>query len=522
MTGLTRRSALRQMGPLVLLLGAPRLALGAAIVAVRVWPARDYTRVTIESDQPLAAGHLLTEAPHRLVVDINGLELNAALRELVGKVRPDDPYIAGVRVGQYQPRVVRLVFDLKQPVKPQQFTLAPVAAYKHRLVFDLFPLQDADPLLTLLREREGPGQPSAQAAQQAAQAMQDALGELIARVDTPGAAAPVTLPVTPAPLGQPAHPAPSAAAASASFGVAAAPPLNPSAPTMRPVLPRAPVVASAPALGETAPPLVMPAHPALPSPLPLPSNTPAVTPAEQKRVDRLIIVALDPGHGGEDPGAVGPSGLREKDVVLAVALALREKLNAVPGMRVMMTRDADFFVPLQDRVRKARRVQADLFVSIHADAFFRPEARGASVFALSTKGATSNAARWMASKENAADQVGGVNVKTVRDPQVLHAMLDMSTTAQIKDSLRLGNEVLERIGKVGRLHKGQVEQAGFAVLKAPDIPSILVETAFISNPEEEAQLRDGAYRAQLVQALAAGIKRYFERHPPLARQRPLS
>jgi N-acetylmuramoyl-L-alanine amidase len=245
------------------------------------------------------------------------------------------------------------------------------------------------------------------------------------------------------------------------------------------------------------------------------------TASERRRVERLIIVALDPGHGGEDPGAIGPTGLREKDVVLAVALALREKLNALPGMRVMMTRDGDFFVPLQERVRKARRVQADLFVSIHADAFYRPEARGASVFALSTRGATSSAARWMAQRENQADQVGGVNIANVRDRQVLGAMLDMSTTAQIKDSLKLGEEVLTRMGRVGRLHKPRVEQAGFAVLKAPDIPSILVETAFISNPEEETQLRDPAYRARLVDALAAGIQRYFERNPPLARARQL-
>ena len=207
--------------------------------------------------------------------------------------------------------------------------------------------------------------------------------------------------------------------------------------------------------------------------------------------------------------------------MLAVALALREKLNAVPGMRVMMTRDADFFVPLHERVRKARRVQADLFVSIHADAFFKPEARGASVFALSTRGASSAAARWMAQRENAADQVGGVNLAAVRDPQVLSAMLDMSTTAQIKDSLKLGQEVLTRIGQVGNLHKRQVEQAGFAVLKAPDIPSILVETAFISNPDEEDQLRSPAYRAKLVDALAEGIRRYFARNPPLARNRQL-
>jgi N-acetylmuramoyl-L-alanine amidase len=190
-------------------------------------------------------------------------------------------------------------------------------------------------------------------------------------------------------------------------------------------------------------------------------------------------------------------------------------------MRVMMTRDADFFVPLQERVRKARRVQADLFVSIHADAFYRPEARGASVYALSTQGASSSAARWMAERENRADQVGGVNVDGVRDAQLLLAMADMSIAAQIKDSLKLGEEVLGRIGRVGRLHKPRVEQAGFAVLKAPDIPSILVETAFISNPEEEAKLRDPGYRAELVTALEAGIRRHFARNPPLARDRRL-
>ncbi|MEN9627634.1 MAG: hypothetical protein RJA10_861, partial [Pseudomonadota bacterium] len=262
------------------------------------------------------------------------------------------------------------------------------------------------------------------------------------------------------------------------------------------------------------------ASPVLQTPAPPPPPPPA-TDEERRRVDRLIIVALDPGHGGEDPGAIGPTGLREKDVVLALALQLRDELNAQPGLRVMLTRDADFFVPLTERVRKARRVQADLFVSLHADAFFKPEARGASVFALSTRGASSSAARWMADKENAADAVGGVNVGKVRDAQLLQAMLDMSTTAQIKDSLKIGHEVLQRMGRVGRLHKGQVEQAGFAVLKAPDIPSILVETAFISNPEEEARLRDKDYRQALVQALASGIRRYFERNPPLARRRQI-
>jgi N-acetylmuramoyl-L-alanine amidase len=463
-----RRRALQRMGCLTLLLGVPHIARGAAILAVRVWPAKAYTRVTIESDAPLTAQHQVTEMPYRLVVDIDGLELRGALRELVGKVRPDDPFIAGVRVGQYQPRVVRLVFDLRQAIQPQQFTLAPVAAYQHRLVFDLYPAQEADPLLTLLRDKEA-------AEEQAARAVQDALGELIARIDRPPSAA---LPLQ------------------AASGVPAPSP---------PLVAAAPPAASAPAVSTPAPP---------PPPEP-------PTPAERRRVDRLIIVALDPGHGGEDPGAIGPTGLREKDVVLAIALQLRERLNALPGLRVMLTRDGDFFVPLHERVRKARRVQADLFISLHADAFMRPQARGASVYALSTGGATSTAARWMAQRENSSDQVGGVNVAGVRDRQLLQAMLDMSTTAQIKDSLKLGREVLGPLGRVGRLHKRQVEQAGFAVLKAPDIPSILVETAFISNPEEETLLRDPAYRRELVDAITSGVRNYFARHPPLARQRPM-
>jgi N-acetylmuramoyl-L-alanine amidase len=437
---LNRRNALRQMGSVVLLLGSSELAFGASIVAVRVWPADEYTRVTLESDTALTVKHSLLSNPARLVIDIDGLELSPELRELVGKVKPDDPFIAGVRVGQNLPRVVRLVIDLKQATAPQLFTLAPVAAYQHRLVFDLHPTKERDPLLTLIQDKT-------QAEQQAAQAVQDALGEFIGKMNKPmGTPPPISTPV--------------------------------------------------PAAAASAPPMT------------------------QARIDRLVIVAIDPGHGGEDPGAIGPTGLREKDVVLSVALKLRDRINAVPGMRAMLTRDADFFVPLQERVRKARRVQADLFVSIHADAFFKPQARGASVFALSQNGASSSAARWMANRENAADLVGGVNIK-VKDAAVARALLDMSTTAQIKDSLKLGGEVLGQIRKVGYLHKGSVEQAGFAVLKAPDVPSILVETAFISNPEEEKKLRSDAYREQLVDALSAGIKRYFAKNPPLARQRQL-
>jgi N-acetylmuramoyl-L-alanine amidase len=434
-----------QSGSLVLLLGAAQLARGASIVAVRMWPAPDYSRVTIESDGRLTTRQTFVPSPPRLAVDIEGIDLNPALRELVAKVQPEDPNIAGIRVGQFAPNVVRLVIDLKQPITPQVFTLAPVAAYQHRLVLDLYPTLAPDPLAALiaerLKEKEAPPAP----------APADPLGELMA---------------------QHAH--------------------KPAG------------KASAPAGSE-------PRKPA-----------PAASPSTTAKTDRLIIIALDPGHGGEDPGAIGPGGTREKDVVLRLAHRLRERINdsSINGspMRAYLTRDADFFVPLHVRVQKAQKVKADLFISIHADAFFTPRPQGASVFALSQGGASSSAARWMAAKENKADQIGGLNVKA-KDRQVLHTLFDMSTTAQIKDSLKLGGTLLGEISRVGKLHKPQVEQAAFAVLKAPDIPSVLVEAAFISNPDEEAKLRSDAYQEQLADALMRGIESYFAKNPPLARNR---
>ncbi|MES2188322.1 MAG: N-acetylmuramoyl-L-alanine amidase [Pseudomonadota bacterium] len=453
----TRRDILRA-GSVLLLLGAAEIAHGAGIVAVRVWPAAEYTRVTIESDAALVAKQFFVASPPRLAVDIEGIELNAGLKELIAKVKSDDPFIAGVRVGQNAPNVVRLVLDLKQAARPQVFTLPPVAAYQHRLVFDLYPAQEVDPLEDLIASRLRDTQNPAP----------DPLGDLIARQSdkpTPNAA-----PGLPRPL--PLPPVPPA--------IAAAPPPAPVAPTG-----------------------------------PAPSST---------RTDRIIIVAIDPGHGGEDPGATGPAGTREKDVVLRVAYLLRDRINATTlngnPMRAFMTRDADFFVPLGQRVDKARRVKADLFMSIHADAFTTPAAKGASVFALSQGGASSSAARWLANKENGADLIGGLNVG-VRDEHVQRAMLDMSTTAQINDSMKLGSALLGQIGALGKLHKGSVEQAGFAVLKAPDIPSVLVETAFISNPEEETRLRDPEYQVKLADALLRGIQGYFSKNPPLARSRTL-
>jgi N-acetylmuramoyl-L-alanine amidase len=451
-----KRRSLLQAGTVVLTLGAGQLARGASILAVRLWPAPDYTRVTIESDTALSAAPQLVENPPRLAVDIEGIDLNPALKELVAKVRPDDPTIAGIRVGQNAPGRVRLVIDLKQAIRPQVFTLTPIAAYQHRLVFDLYPTQVVDPLEALIAQRlqakSVPGLPSAPAVPAAPI---DALGELIARQSQKSS--------SPAAPALPALPAPPE-----------------------------PLVAAAPGSGK------------------------------KEATDRLIIIALDPGHGGEDPGAIGPGGTREKDVVLRLAHRLRDRINQTnlngSPMRAYLTRDADYFVPLHVRVQKARHVQADLMISIHADAFFTPRPQGASVFALSQDGASSTAARWMAAKENKADQIGGLNIKA-KDAQIKQVFHDMLTTAQIKDSLKLGSAMLGEMGRVGKLHKGQVEQAGFAVLKAPDIPSVLVEAAFISNPDEEAKLNSDEYQDQLANALMRGIESYFSKNPPLARNR---
>ena len=432
-------------------------------MAVRIWPAPDYSRVTIESDGELRAKPLYISSPPRLAVDIEGIELNPALKELVSKVQADDPNIAGIRVGQYSAGIVRLVIDLKQSIAPQVFSLPPVAAYRDRLVFDLYPAAGADPLAQLIKERTQEQRQTADAksATDAGLAAADPLGDLIAQR------------------------------------------------TQKPSSGPSPTVA--PTVAPTVPPAV------------------AAKPAEPASVtDRLIIIALDPGHGGEDPGAVGPGGTREKDVVLKLAHRLRDRINATTvksgkstlAMRAFLTRDADFFVPLHVRVQKARRVQADLFVSIHADAFFTPRPQGASVFALSQGGASSSAARWMADKENKADLIGGLNV-AAKDQQVQRALLDMSTTAQINDSLKLGTAMLGEIGRVGKLHKPKVEQASFAVLKAPDIPSVLVEAAFISNPDEEAKLNSDEYQNQLADALMRGIEGYFSKNPPLARNRAI-
>jgi N-acetylmuramoyl-L-alanine amidase len=416
-----------------LLAALPALA-AEKILASRVWPAQEYTRVTLESARPLKHQFFFVENPARLVVDLEDVELDAELKALPARIGDNDPYIQSVRVAVNRPGVARVVFDLRTEIKPSIFPLAPAGQYRNRLVMDLYPAVPPDPLLALLQPKPDP------------------IGEI---AQAPLAAAP-------------------------SDGAVFVPAL--------------PVVKIEPApapRGEKAKPGVK---------------------------ERLVIVAIDAGHGGEDPGARGRLGTREKDVTLAIARRLKSAIDREPNMRAVLVRDGDYFIPLAQRVAKARRLQADLFVSVHADAFVRPDARGSSVFALSERGATSAAARMLAARENQSDLIGGVNLG-VRDPILARTLLDLSLTATINDSLKLGRAVLTELGDVNHLHKPAVEQAGFAVLKAPDIPSILVETAFISNPDEERRLKDTGYHDKMAVAIVGGIKRYLAQNPPLARSK---
>lgn len=401
------RRGLARAAAAALLLGSLAAA-HAQVVATRIWPARDYTRVTFESREPLDYTLFPLADPNRLVLDLDTDDADGRIAELQSRVAADDPYIATLRVGLNRPGVTRVVLDLKARVRPQVFALKPIAQYGHRLVLDLYPLVPPDPLVALL--------------------------ELNGQLGT-----------------------------------------------------------SAPQRGG----------------------------GPKAGVARLATVVVDPGHGGEDPGARGRGGTREKNVTLLIGRRLKALIDTEPGMRAVLTRDGDYYLPLGARVEKARAVKADLFVSIHADAFSRPHARGSSVFTLSQR-PTSAAAAWLAKQENDSDLVGGVNLET-RDPYLRQVLVDLSQTATNDHSRKLAGAVLSELGQINTLHKGRVERAAFAVLKAPDVPSILVESAFISNPQEERRLKDEAYQDKVAQAVLAGIKRYFAENPPrpqgpLARQ----
>ena len=408
----SRRQLLQGAGAMWLLsVSQAGLAASGQVIAVRVWPASAYTRVTLESNRVLKYRQFALSNPERIVVDLEGVNLNAVLKDMGNQIRVDDPFIKSARVGQFDPKTVRMVFELKKNVTPHLFALAPVAEFRERLVIDLYPANgdnEQDPLLALLEDYNK--------------------GELDKQV---------------------------------------------------------PPAASGPQPGKAG-------------------------------RDRPIVIMIDPGHGGEDPGAIGKHKTREKDVVLQIARRLRALIEKEANMKAFMTRNEDIFIPLKVRVAKAQKQRADLFVSIHADAFTSRAARGSSVFALSTKGATSTAAKYLAQTQNAADLVGGVSKSG--DVYLDHTMFDMVQSLTIADSLKFGKEVLGRLGRVNSLHKNKVDQAGFAVLKAPDIPSILVETAFISNEEEERKLRTATFQQEVAESILAGIKAYFADGGTLARR----
>lgn len=416
------KSIYRRIPLALLCMWLPSAMASIEITATRIWPAQDYTRLTLESKTAIHHKMFSIENPDRLVIDLEDVELGSALNQLTGKIGNDDPYIKSVRVARFKPGVVRLVLDLKESIKPQLFDLEPVGEYGYRLVLDVYPAHAHDPLMALLDQDK------------------------------------------PAPVD--ASPPPQAS------------------------------VKPAPAATAKIPPLPFQTQPELRA--------------------RTLIIAIDAGHGGEDPGAQGSNGSHEKDVTLAIARRLCALINDTPNMHGVLIRDGDYFIPLGGRVLKARQARADLFVSIHADAFIRPDAHGSSVFALSEHGATSTAARWLAKKENEADLIGGVNI-AVKDPYLARTLLDLSQTATINDSIRLARHVLGELNTINDLHSGHVEQAGFAVLKSPDIPSILVETAFISNPNEEMHLNDENYQSKLATAVLSGIKHYFSQNPALSR-----
>jgi N-acetylmuramoyl-L-alanine amidase len=409
----------RLLGPVILFWLGSAVA-GVSISSTRIWPAQDYTRLTLESKQAIRHNMFTISNPDRLVVDLEDVDINETLNQLAGKIATDDPYIKSLRIGRFKPGIVRLVFDLKAEIKPQLFDLKPVGEYEYRLVLDVYPAHPLDPMMALLESATSAPQPAGPVA-----------GET--RIDTAQSAPGITVP----------------------------------------------------------------------------DNVPEMR-------ARTLIIAIDAGHGGEDPGAHGRRGTHEKDVTLSIARKVKALVDETPNMRGVLIRDGDYFIPLVGRVSKARKANADLFVSIHADAFIKPNARGSSVFALSEHGATSTAARWLAKKENEADLIGGVNLD-IKDPYLARTLLDLSQTATINDSMKLAKYVLGELSNINDLHRGHVEQAGFAVLKSPDIPSILVETAFISNPDEESRLNDSAYQDKLARAVLGGIKRYFSQNPALSK-----
>lgn len=358
---------------------------GVAVENVRMWPAPDHSRVVFDLSGPVEHTVFVLDNPERVVIDLR----DARLQKKIRRPSRSDVLLSRVRSATRNERDLRVVLDLKGPVRPRSFLLKPNNRYGHRLVVDLHQRHDEE-------------------------------------------AEPVKLSLSPK-GGQ--------------------------------------------------------------SPM------------------RDVVIAIDPGHGGDDPGAVGPKGTYEKDVVLAVARELENLIRAERGMKPVLIRDGDYYVGLRRRMEIARAHRADLFISIHADSFRDRRVRGSAVYILSRNGASSEAARWLAEQENAADLAGGVSLDD-KDELLASVLLDLSQTATMSASTDLGTTILGKLSRVGKVHKRHVERAGFMVLKSPDVPSVLVETAFISNPHEEKRLRDPAHRRKLAKAMFQGIRKFFTHNAP--------
>ena len=392
-----------------------------SIESARVWPAREYTRVTLESLKPISNDQMILKNPDRLVIDLHDIELNDDLKNLSTKILSSDPNIKQIRVAKFNSQVSRVVIELRAESKINIFSLKPAGGYKHRLVIDVYPR--VDELMALVQDKE--------------------------KKDI--------------------------------------------------TAPKKEIILSSPS--ETKKEKALQEAPSSQS---------------NKSPTKKIVIAIDAGHGGEDSGARGASGSLEKNITLSIARKLKKEIDNDEQLRAVLTRDDDYFVPLHGRVIKARKLKADIFVSIHADAFTNPDAKGSSVFALSESGATSASARYLANKENESDLIGGVSLDD-KDPMLAKTLLDLSQSATINDSVKLGNFVLDQLRDINDLHKSNVEQAGFAVLKSPDIPSILVETAFISNPKEEQILNNEEHQEILAKNILIGIKKYLSSNPNIAK-----
>ncbi len=405
------------------------IAAETTISATRVSLTADYTRITLESSQPIQYELSMLNNPGRVVIDLANVALTPTLKNLPTQVHATDPFIQRIRIGRFKPHIIRLVFDLKTYVVPRTFVLEPADSHGHRLVLDIYQPEKAAEINT----RD--------------QLEVDDLDQLIASFYQDNNA--------PATQHRPTQPQ------SKSFYAAQ---------NRKPTVPR------------------------------------------------TITIAIDAGHGGKDPGAVGNKGTYEKNITLAIAMKLKLRIDKEPHMRAVLTRTGDYYISLPQRRAMARQANADLFVSIHADGSEKIHPRGSSVYTLSETGATSTTARWLAKKENRVDRelMGGVDI-TTKSSDIKELLLDLSLNATINDSVKVAEHVLKEIGGINHLHKKHVEQAGFDVLKSPDIPSILVETAFLTNPGEEQKLRSRTYQNKMADALFSGIKRYFAASPALAR-----